>query len=174
MFSKKRPSANPGPRICLKCMLVINDDIAGSLCPDCGATTYPQGYCPVCEDFIRLPVAELCPKHDVELEDGVPSSIHSIAPGEPVDWVTVGVLPDSLAAAAPRIRLEAEGIPHVPGRRADGQRRDVSAGDRRRQAPSPRATKRPRHASSCRKAGRCPAMRRPISKTFSKHHQRPG
>jgi hypothetical protein len=110
MFPKKRPSANPGPRICMNCMRVIHDDFGGTLCPDCGATTYPQGYCPVCEDFVRLPVAKLCPKHDVELEDGIPSSIHSMAPGEPIDWVTVGVLPDSLAAAAPRIRLEAEGI----------------------------------------------------------------
>jgi len=111
MFPKKSISASLGPRICPKCRLVINDDTAGSLCPDCGATTYPQGYCPVCEDYIRLPVGALCPKHDVELEAGIPPSINSIALGEAVSWVTIVVLPDSLAAAAPRIRLEAEGIP---------------------------------------------------------------
>ncbi len=72
-FRRGGTSANPGPRICTKCRRVIHDDIAGTLCPDCGATTYPQGYCPVCEDFLRLPVGALCPKHDVELEDGVPS-----------------------------------------------------------------------------------------------------
>jgi len=111
MFPKKSTSASLGPRICSKCGLVIHDDTARSLCPDCGATTYPQGYCPVCEDYLRLPVGALCPKHDLELEAGEPNSINPIAPGQPVSWVTVGVLPDSLAAAAPRIRLEAEGIP---------------------------------------------------------------
>jgi hypothetical protein len=111
MFPKKSTSASLGPRICPKCRCVIHDDTAGSLCPDCGATTYPQGYCTVCEDYLRLPVGALCPKHDLELEAGEPDSIHPITPGQPITWVTVEVLPDSLAAAVPRIRLEAEGIP---------------------------------------------------------------
>jgi hypothetical protein len=111
MFPKKSASASFGRRICPKCRQVIHEDTSGSLCPDCGASTYPQGYCPVCEDYLRLPVGALCPKHDLELEDGEPDPVHSIAPDQAVSWVTVGVLPDSLAAAAPRIRLEAEGIP---------------------------------------------------------------
>jgi hypothetical protein len=111
MFHEKSASASLRRLICPKCRGVIHDDIAGCLCPDCGATLFPQGYCPVCEDYLRLPVGALCPKHDLELEAGEPDSTNPIAAGQPVSWVTVGVLPDTLAAAAPRIRLEAEGIP---------------------------------------------------------------
>jgi hypothetical protein len=110
MFPKKSTTVSLGPRICPKCRQAIRDDTAGSLCPDCGATTYSQGYCPVCEDYLRLPVGALCPKHDLELQSGAPELIDPIAPDQAVSWVTVGVLPDALAAAA-RIRLEAEGIP---------------------------------------------------------------
>jgi hypothetical protein len=111
MFPKKRKSADSAPRICMKCKQVIQDEFAGSLCPECGVTTYPQGYCPVCENYIKLPVGGLCPKHSVELADGFASVLDPTAAGQPIDWVTVEVLPDSMAAAAPRIRLEAEGIP---------------------------------------------------------------
>ncbi len=34
----------------------------------------------------------------------------SVAPGQAVSWTTVAVFPDSLAAAIPRSRLDAEGI----------------------------------------------------------------
>jgi hypothetical protein len=71
----------------------------------------PQGYCTVCERYLPLAVGALCPKHDLELEAGEPDASNLFTPGQPVSWVTVGVLPDTLAAAAPRIRLEAEGIP---------------------------------------------------------------
>jgi hypothetical protein len=111
MFPNKSTSASVGPRICPKCGHVADGETAGSICPDCGATTYPQGYCPVCEDYLRLPVGALCAKHDLVLEAGEPDSMNPTAPPRPISWVTVGVLPDSLAAAAPRIRLEAEGIP---------------------------------------------------------------
>jgi hypothetical protein len=56
-----------------------------------------------------LPVGVLCPKHDVELALPV-SSDGTTVTGQLVDWVTVMVFPHALAAVAPRIRLEAEGI----------------------------------------------------------------
>jgi len=56
-----------------------------------------------------LPVGTLCPKHDIEL--ALPASAgDASAAAASVDWVTVMVFPHSLAARAPRIRLEAEGI----------------------------------------------------------------
>jgi hypothetical protein len=71
----------------------------------------PQGYCPVCEDYWRLAVDVSCPKHDVPLEAGPPSASERIAAGRSISWVTVHVFPDTLAAAVPQSRLEAEGIP---------------------------------------------------------------
>jgi hypothetical protein len=111
MFLKKRTSAKLKPRICPKCLRTRRNESDGSLCPECGETVIPQGYCPVCERYLPLSVGALCPKHDLELEAGEPDVGNQIVPGQPISWVTVGVLPDTLAAAAPRIRLEAEGIP---------------------------------------------------------------
>jgi hypothetical protein len=56
-------------------------------------------------------VGTTCPKHDLVLEAEVPPSPHLDAAGQPVRWVMVARYADSLAAEAPRIRLEAEGIP---------------------------------------------------------------
>jgi hypothetical protein len=64
----------------------------------------------VCEDYWRLPIGDMCPKHDVFLEDAPARPSVPIATGGPISWVTVRVFPDSLAAAIPRSRLEAEGI----------------------------------------------------------------
>jgi len=83
----------------------------GSLCPDCGETFAPQGYCPVCEAFWRLRPEAPCPKHDVLLERESPVPIGTVAPGDLVSWTTVGVFPSILAAAIPRSRLESEEIP---------------------------------------------------------------
>jgi len=63
----------------------------------------------------------LCPKHDVVLEASSPSSSEPITSGPSTSWVTVTVFPNSLAAAVPRTRLEAEGIPtFVEGERMGG------------------------------------------------------
>jgi hypothetical protein len=53
----------------------------------------------------------LCPKHDVKLVADDPRAMTSLAQGPRTSWVTVARFPHSLAAAAARIRLEAEEIP---------------------------------------------------------------
>ena len=65
----------------------------------------------MCESYLALPVGVHCPKHDLPLDATEPPSIQFGVPGEPVHWVTVCHFAESLAAQAPRIRLEAEGIP---------------------------------------------------------------
>ncbi len=52
----------------------------------------------------------MCPKHDIPLEAGPPTPSEPIAADQAISWVTVKVFPDSLSAAIPRSRLEAEGI----------------------------------------------------------------
>jgi len=84
-------------------------DLDRRLCPECGDTVIPQGFCLVCERYWLLPVGAFCPKHDIDLAPPA-SSDGASATGKSVDWVTVMVFPHSLAARAPRIRLEAEGI----------------------------------------------------------------
>jgi hypothetical protein len=53
----------------------------------------------------------MCPKHDVVLVSDEPTSATRSLADRPVSWVTVTRFPHSLAVAAARIRLEAEGIP---------------------------------------------------------------
>ena len=60
----------------------------------------------------------LCPKHDLPLDALGPPVLRFDVQGQPVRWVTVCHFNDSLAAQAPRIRLEAEGIPTF----VDGER----------------------------------------------------
>jgi len=108
---KKKTLPSLGPRYCPHCRLVEPDEHEGPLCPECGGPLIPQGYCPVCEDRWCLGVGALCPKHDIVLEAGPPSSSELITSGHSTSWVTVTVFPNSLAAAVPRSRLEAEGIP---------------------------------------------------------------
>ena len=65
-----------------------------------------------------LPVGVPCPKHDLPLDALGPPRLQFEFLGKPVRWVTVCHFTDSLAAQAPRIRLEAEGIPTF----VDGER----------------------------------------------------
>jgi Putative prokaryotic signal transducing protein len=100
-----------GPSFCPACGIAWPANFEQRLCPECGETLLAQGYCPVCESRWRLAVGAVCPKHDLPLEAGeertsLPYGLH-----ESVSWLTVKVLPNSLAAAVPRARLEAEGIP---------------------------------------------------------------
>jgi hypothetical protein len=110
MFAKIRPSPNRAPRFCPNCKNAASEDCEDRLCPECGDPLIPQGYCSVCERYWRLAVDVLCPKHDIPLEAGPPASIEPITTSPVVSWVTVKVFPDSLSAAIPRSRLEAEGI----------------------------------------------------------------
>jgi hypothetical protein len=105
------------PLFCPRCR---RDEAATAtrVCAQCGDRLVQRGYCPVCEDFLRLPVGALCPKHDLQLEADGPERVAAGRFGKVDDWVTVGRFTDSLAAEAPRIRLEAEGIPTF----VDGER----------------------------------------------------
>jgi hypothetical protein len=110
MLPSQSASAQSGRWYCTRCRQAVTERNQRPLCPECGERLIPQGYCPVCEDYLRLPAAALCPKHDIVLEEGPPATIAPIADGRPISWVTVKVFPDSLSAAIPRSRLEAEGI----------------------------------------------------------------
>src|SRR5262249_1799948 len=101
----------PTPRFCPRCQQQTSGRLEPTSCPYCGDPLVPQGYCPVCEDYLRLPVGAICPKHDLVLESEAPPRPRFHIDGKPFRWVTISQFADSLAAEAPRIRLEAEGIP---------------------------------------------------------------
>jgi hypothetical protein len=103
--------AVPGPRFCSGCGKSAPEIPGNTACPSCGDRLIPQGYCPVCERYLRQPVGTACPKHDLPLEASAPQRARFGGAGGSVQWATVGRYSDSLAAEAPRIRLEAEGIP---------------------------------------------------------------
>lgn len=99
------------PRFCPDCGWAADASSDGSLCRHCGSTLAIQGYCPICEARIRRRVGGLCPKHEVELLADEPGPRSGFENGSVIAWVTVQRFPDTLAAAAARIRLDAEGIP---------------------------------------------------------------
>jgi hypothetical protein len=92
-----------------------------ALCPECGEALRDRGYCTVCDDYWLLPEGAACPKHDLPLERGRPEAGVDLPPGARVDWATIGRFAHPTDAEAPRIRLEAEGIPtFVEGERMGG------------------------------------------------------
>ena len=103
--------ASRAPRFCPRCRASFADVSELSPCPACGAALIPKGYCPVCEDYWLLPVETPCPKHDLPLDAIGPPRPLLDGEGKPVRWTTVAHYSDSQSADAPRIRLEAEGIP---------------------------------------------------------------
>jgi hypothetical protein len=111
-------SPKPGPGFCSRCRKSFSGSIGIAICATCGDRLIPQGYCPVCEDYWALPVGVPCPKHDLPLDNLGPPSLPFDSLEKPVCWITVGHFSDSQAAQAPRIRLEAEGIPTF----VDGER----------------------------------------------------
>lgn len=102
-------ATSSSPRFCPRC--ARSRDPRATLCPECGETLKASGYCTICERFLTQPVDSLCPKHDIPLIEGPPS--HEIDPswGPVATWVVVDQFTDAQTADAPRIRLEAEGIP---------------------------------------------------------------
>jgi hypothetical protein len=110
MSAQQGSRSQLGPSFCPSCGVAPADDDDPRLCPECGETLVAQGYCPVCEDRWRLAVGAACPKHDVPLEAGPEASSTHRGRHETISWRTVRVFPNSLAAAVPRSRLEAEGI----------------------------------------------------------------
>ncbi len=109
--SRSELCPKPAPGYCSRCRESFSGTFGLAICPTCGDRLIPQGYCPVCEDYWPLPVGEPCPKHDLPLDAQGPPRPQFDFLGKPVRWVTVCHFTDSLAAQAPRIRLEAEGIP---------------------------------------------------------------
>ncbi|MGC8642032.1 MAG: hypothetical protein ACP5XB_19375 [Isosphaeraceae bacterium] len=105
------PQARHAPRFCPRCRVSFADVSDPSICPSCGDVLIPQGYCPVCEDYWLLPVETACPKHDLPLDAIGPPRPLLDGEGKPPRWTTVAHYGDSQSADAPRIRLEAEGIP---------------------------------------------------------------
>jgi hypothetical protein len=111
MLSLSSTASNLGPRFCRTCGRQAEDRPEQTLCDRCGETLELQGYCDICESRVRLSVGMMCPKHDVVLVSDEPTSATRSLADRPISWVTVTRFPHSLAVAAARIRLEAEGIP---------------------------------------------------------------
>jgi hypothetical protein len=99
-----------GPWFCPRCELDDFGDLVQPTCPECGDSLRTKGFCPVCERHLSLEPGDLCPKHDLELENA-PDELESSHTPEYVSWVTAAVFPSSTTAAILRGRLEAEGIP---------------------------------------------------------------
>ena len=107
-----------GPLFCSACAKPFPGRAGLTSCPVCGDRLVARGYCPVCEDFLLQEVGSSCPKHDLPLEAQAPPRLRFEDVEQAVTWTTVARYADSLAAEAPRIRLEAEGIPtFVEGQR---------------------------------------------------------
>jgi hypothetical protein len=111
MHPETRTTPSNASRFCPDCGHAAGESAEGVLCERCGSTLAVQGYCPICESRVRRRVGELCPKHDVPLLEAEVEERRLLPDGSPISWVTVKRFPDSLAVAAARIRLEAEGIP---------------------------------------------------------------
>ncbi len=123
------------PRYCPRCRVV--DAGEGPLCVECGETLKAQGYCPICEEFWKLDPGRDCPKHEVELLDQAPPEI-VLPPDERNSLVTIATFTHPNLANAPRIRLEAEGIPtFLDGERIAGNTLyQVATGGVRLQVPA--------------------------------------
>jgi hypothetical protein len=100
-----------GPHFCPRCGHVAGEETR--LCRECGDVLTPQGYCAVCEAAWPLPAGTPCPKHDLALESWRARTDAVRGPLTDEKWVTLSSFADALRAEAPRIRLEAEGIPTV-------------------------------------------------------------
>ncbi len=90
------------------------------LCSNCGETLRALGYCEVCRDWVLRQAGEDCPKHDIPLVEG--PSVPDFAPST-TRMVTIATYGLTSEAQAPRIRLEAEGIPVF----LDGERMGMNA-----------------------------------------------
>jgi hypothetical protein len=130
--------AEASPHYCPRCDRAR--DPAGALCEACGERLRPQGYCGVCEAYWRHPEGADCPKHDIPLDAGPPPRRPALEAGPPAAWVTVASFHHVAEVEAPRIRLEAEGIPtFLDGRRMAEHALHPSLGGVRLQVPRPLA-----------------------------------
>jgi hypothetical protein len=111
MLSHSSTGSGLGPRFCPACGHQAAHTPDQTLCSRCGDILELQGYCDICESRLRLRIGMKCPKHDVVLVSDESSLATASRATRPISWVTVSRFPHSLAVAAARIRLEAEGIP---------------------------------------------------------------
>ena len=134
-------SCDPAPKFCSSCQTSFPGDSGQTTCPVCGDQLISKGYCPVCEAYLTLAVGAVCPKHDLALEAMQPPRYPFEALSKPGRWVTVCHFADTLAAEAPRIRLEAEGIPTFIDNERMGSRSmyTVATGGVRLKVPEPLA-----------------------------------
>ena len=109
------------PSFCRGCGREGRDGVR--LCGECGDELIPQGFCPVCDRYVRHPEGATCPKHDLELTAGPAPDKPPLCEEDGADWVTVGSFATSHEAEVRRLRLEAEGIPTF----LDGSRMGVHA-----------------------------------------------
>jgi hypothetical protein len=133
------PSTIDPPHFCPRCGKA--GPRGASLCPDCGERLALQGFCGVCERHWPLPVGADCPKHEIPLDPERPEPSETWAAGESVEWVTVARFDYPNSAHAPRLRLEAEGIPtFLEGERVGAESvYNVAIGGVRLQVPRPLA-----------------------------------
>ena len=116
------PSTEPEPTFCPRCRAEGRPN--HPLCPECGERVEPRGYCPTCEGFWKLSLGADCPKHDIPLDSAPPPPSFPGDPGRRAErWVTVADYVHPNEANAPRIRLEAEGVPTF----LDGERVAVAS-----------------------------------------------
>lgn len=131
-----RAESGTEPTFCPRC--IAAGEQGRGLCPNCGEAVVPCGYCSTCEAFWNRPIAAACPKHEVELEAAPPTREPLGDPGRPTErWVTVATYGHPNEANAPRIRLEAEGVPtFLDGERVAGSTLyQVATGGVRLQVP---------------------------------------
>jgi hypothetical protein len=128
------PPTTDEPRFCPRCSKAGPE--GAELCPECGERLRAQGYCGVCGRHWRLGVGEDCPKHEIPLEAERPTPLRAWGDG-PIAWATVARFDYPTAAIAPRLRLEAEGIPtFLDGERVGAEAAyNVAVGGVRLQVP---------------------------------------
>ena len=98
-------------RFCPRCKRDLTYLPDEHLCPRCQEPLLIQGYCSICARPWKLAVGQMCPKHDLPLEEQPPESARGKV-GEGIsNWVTVETYGDDTTAEAHRLRLEMEGIP---------------------------------------------------------------
>lgn len=133
----KKDAEVHAPLFCTRCRRDADD--RSPLCPHCGETRQSQGFCTVCEGYWRLPEGTDCPKHDLPLQAVRPLDESLLPLGERVEWITIGRFGHPMQAEAPRLRLEAEGIPtFVDGSRmGDHSIYQVATGGVQLQVPRP-------------------------------------
>jgi hypothetical protein len=115
-----------------------------------------MGYCGVCDRQWKLPAGTPCPKHEVLLDDGASDARLAQEAGAAVEWVTIATFGSLAQAIAPRLRLDAEGIPtFLDGERVAGEvAYTFATGGVRLQVPAAHAAAALESLSRCKQRSR--------------------